>query len=456
MVCKEADCYSERAEGESRNLLCAQISLRGSPLRCVSPLHVPLERFGRNDIKRRHGSVYIIVLASAMIVTIIGLGSLFAARVQRRSAQVSEDCAEARLCAQSAIELGLLFVKDQNWRSNWPNGTWLSNQQLGNGCFSLEGIDPRDGDLADSLYDPVVLTGIGTKGIAKRKVQVVLTANIKPLLALNTCLHASGNIYVWLGQKITAVGAPISTNGCLYNLGTIEGDVEAVNVGSTGYITGHLTTPAAVKRMPDSQVISQYIDKATVVPFTDTIDKQVLTPSYNPWGSTNADGVYFIDTSNNDLTIKNSRIHGTLIVRLGDKKLTLDEAVFMHSYRSYYPVLIVDGKVKIKCRSDDYNLSETSCSTNYNPSGAPYLGVWDSDKYDSYPNEIQGLVYIKGTLELEKTARIRGAIICEGEVSCKERNKIIHEPKLYTSPPDEFTFVDGVQLSPGSCKQVVD
>ncbi len=404
----------------------------------------------------RRGSVYIMVLASAMIVTIIGLGSLFATRVQRRSARFAEDCAEARLCAQSAIELGLLFVKDQNWRSTWPNGTWLSNQQLGNGCFSLEGIDPRDGDLADSQYDPVVLTGLGMKGIAKRKLQVVLTANIKPLKALNTCLHASSTISINSGKKITVIGAPISTNGLLNNAGIIDGDAEAVSVTGSGTITGHLTVPAEVKRMPGSQVISQYIDKATVVPFTGTIDKRVLTPSYNPWGSTNPDGVYFIDTSSNDLTIKNSRIQGTLIVRLGDKKLTLDEAVFMHSYRSYYPVLIVDGKVKIKCRSDDYNLSETSCNTNYNPSGAPYLGVWDNDKYDSYPNEIQGLVYIKGTLELEQTARIRGAVICEGEVACKERNTIIHEPKLYTSPPDEFTFVDSVRLSPGSCKQVVD
>ncbi len=446
MVCEEANCHSERAEGESRNLLCAQIS----------PLRVPLGRFGRNDSKRRRGSIYIIVLASAMIVAVIGLGSLFAARVQRRSAQVTEDCGQARLCARSAIELGLLLVQDQNWRSTWSNGTWLSNQQLGNGCFSLEGIDPRDGDLADSQYDPVVLTGIGTKGIAKRKAQVVLTADIKPLLALNTCLHASGNIFIYPGERITAVGSPISTNGWLFNWGTIVGDVEAVDVGSFGTITGQLTAPAAVKRMPDSQVISRYIDKATIVPFTGTIDKEVLTPFLNPWGSTNPDGVYFIDTDNHDMTIKNSRIHGTLIVRCGDKKLTLDNAVFMHGYRSYYPVLIVDGKLKIKCHSDDYNLSEDSRDTNYNPYGAPYLGQWDEDKLDEYPNEIQGLVHVTGWLELDETAKIRGAVICESGVSCKERNTIIHDPKLYTSPPDEFTFVDGVRISPESCRQVVD
>jgi hypothetical protein len=412
--------------------------------------------FGLCNLRRR-GSVYLIVLALSMMVTIIGLASLFAVRVQRRSAQVTEDCGQARLCAQSAVELGLYYVSsDPDWRTTWSNGTWVQDKPLGSGSFTLEGIDPTDGDLENSDYNPLVLTGIGTKGIACHKTQVTLVANIKPLEALNTCLHASDNLCINSGKMITAVGAPISTNGLLDNDGIIYGDAEAVSVDSTGTITGSLTVPAAVKRMPDTQLISQYIAKATVISVSGTIEKQVLTPTYNPWGIANLDGIYFIDTLEKDLTIKNCRIHGTLIVRLGSKKLTLENAVFMQNYRSYYPVLIVDGKLKIKCESSDYTLSEASCDTNYNPDGAPYLGVWDDDKDDEYPNEIRGLVYVNGTLELEKTARIRGAVICEGEVTCKDQNTIIHAPKLYTSPPDEFTFIDGMRISPESCKRVVD
>jgi len=405
---------------------------------------------------KRRGSTYIMVLSSSMIVTVIGLASLLAIRVQRRSLTMANDAAEARLCAQSAIELGLLFVKDQTWRSTWSNGTWLSNQSLGGGRFSLEGIDPRDNDLADSQDDPVILTGLGMKGMAVHKTQITLVPAIKPLEALNTCIHSLDDIDIHNGDQLTAVGAPVSTNDRLDNDGTIDGDAEAGRIASQGTITGTLTVPAPSKQMPDSDVISDYINKATWIPFTGTIDKQVLTPTHNPWGWANSEGVYYIYTNNNDLTIKDSRIHGTLIVRTGKGKLILDDAVSMQNYRSYYPVLIIDGKAKIQCHSGEYVLSETSCDTNYNPPGASYLGQSDNDKLDEYPNEIQGLVHVTRTLELEESTRIRGTIICHDKVRCKDQIMIIHDPTLYVRPPEGYIFVDGVQVSPSSCKQVVD
>ena len=324
----------------------------------------------RHKMKQR-GSTYIMALASSMIVTAIGLASLLAIRVQRRTVDMVNDSAEARLCAQSALELGLLYVKDQNWRSTWSNGTWLSNQPLGNGRFNLEGIDPRDGDLDDSQYDPLVLTGVGMKGTAVHKAQITLVPAMKPLEALNTCLHASGQIIIGSDKQVTVVGAPISTNGLLNNVGVIDGDAEAVQVGSLGTITGTLTVPVPSKQLPDPEVISDYIDKATYLPYSSMIEKVVLSPGFNPYGAANAEGIYFIDAEDQDVTIKNTRIYGTLVVRTGNKTLTLDEAVFMHSYRPYYPVLIVEGKVSMKCKSGEYTLSEDSCETNFNPDGAP-------------------------------------------------------------------------------------
>jgi hypothetical protein len=221
-------------------------------------------------------------------------------------------------------------------------------------------------------------------------------------------------------------------------------------------ITGILTVPAAHKPMPDPNVISDYISKATVVPFTGDINKQILTPTYNPWGPTNADGVYFIDTGDKDFKIQRTRIQGTLIVRLGTKKLILDQSVFMQNYRSDYPVLIVDGNMEMKYQSYSGMLSEAVESTNYNPPGAPYQGQSDLDMADEYPNEVQGLIHITGFLKLNETARVKGAIICEGSVECASQNTIIHDPTLYAIPPEGYTYVDGMKISPGSYRQVVD
>lgn len=411
----------------------------------------------KKDMIKRGGSVYLHVLASSVLVTIIGLAALAAVRIQTRSELRARDYAEARNCAVSAVELGLLFVtRDPAWRDSWTSGAWLSDKPLGDATFTLEGIDPQDGDLTDSDYEPLILTGTGTKGIARHKSQVTLVAVIKPLDALNTCLPAAGAITVLSGKSIAVSGAALSTNGTLDNAGTITGDAEADTVAQTGTITGTLTVPAEAKRMPEATVVSDYISKATVIPYTGTIDKQVLSPGSNPWGTADPNGIYFLDTGGEALLIQNSRIHGTLIVDTGGNTLTLDSAVFLHACGSDYPVLIVNGNAELKFKSDTLSLSESAHSANFNPFGASYEDVWDDDTLDEYPNEIRGLVHIEGTLDLQDTARVVGVIICEGTVTCGGFNAIIHDPGLYTSPPEGYTFVERMTVSPGSWKQVVD
>jgi hypothetical protein len=392
-----------------------------------------------------------------MLVMVIRLGSLAAVRVQSRSCQTTRDYAEARTCAVSALELSLMHV-EQNpaWRTAWPNGTWMANQPLGGGALTLQGTDPEDGDLADSPYDALILTGIGVKGVTRHKTQVVLVPVIQPLEALNTCLHGSNLIQIKSGKRLTTIGAPVSTNGQFDNDGTVDGNVEAASVNHVGTVTGTLSVSVPSKQLPASSVMSSYAHKATSVPYNATIDKAVLAPGCNPWGATDPNGLYIINTAGGDLVIKNSRIYGTLIVELGSGTLTLDGAILLHNYRSNFPVLIVEGNVVIKCTSADTMLSESTADTNFNPVGAPYEGVWDSDSTDSYPNEIRGLVHIVGSLKLQQTARIVGAVICDGPVYAEENNTIVHSPGLYAIPPDGYTYVDGMKISPDSWKQVID
>ena len=409
--------------------------------------------------KRRKcsGSVYLHVLASSVLVTVIGLAALAAVRIQTRSALRAQDCAEARNCAVSAVELGLLFVtQDPNWRDNWTNGFWLSDKHLGDATFTLEGIDPQDGDLTDSEYQPLILTGTGTKGIARHKTQVTLVAVIKPLEALNSCLHAAGTVTVVSGKSIAVSGAALSTNTTLDNAGTITGDAEAGTVAQTGTITGTLTVPADPKQMPEATVVSDYVGRATVIPYTGTIDKQVLSPGSNPWGTPDPNGMYFLDTHGQAVLIRNSRIHGTLIVDTGGNTLTLDNAVLLHPYRSDCPVLIVNGNAELKFRSGTLSLSESAQATNFNPFGASYEDVWDDDMLDEYPNEIRGLIHVTGALDLQDTARVVGVIICQGAVTCEGFNSITHDPDLYATPPEGYTCVERMTVSPGSWKQVVD
>jgi cytoskeletal protein CcmA (bactofilin family) len=407
---------------------------------------------------RRRGSIYVVVLGCAMAITVIGLSALLTLRVERRFAEGTSDFAQARLHAYSAIEDGLFRIhSDPGWRTTYPNGIWKSGAPIGSGIYTLIGEDLLDSDLSDSDTDSLVLTGVGIQGDARYKLEVTLVAQADPIEALRTAIHA-GSMVVMGGKSLTATDGPVSTNGLLQLDGGAEvfGDVECGSLNNGGTISGTITVPAPTKSMPDPEVLNWYAGIATPVVVPDTIERAVLTPGYNPWGATNPDGAYLITKAGGTLNIVDSRIQGTLVIQMNGGSVVFGNAVFLQRYRSDYPVLIVDGNVEFLFASSGNELSESALATNFNPTGASYLGDTDVLQDDSYPSEIQGLVHVTGTLRLKSTATVKGVVICESEVTADDANVIVHDPTLYTSPPEGYTTPPTMVISDGSWKQVVD
>jgi len=315
----------------------------------------------------------------------------------------------------------------------------------GNGEFAWMLTNETEPDPPASCGGTVRLWGIGEVGQVARSYSVLLQAGGIPLEVLGTALHAGSEVHINSAKAITVFGAPLSCNGLFHNDGIVYGDVEAVTSAHASTVFGTVTIPSPPKAMPDPGVLALYIDLATEIPFTGTIEKKVLSPGSNPWGATNPDGVYVIDTEGSDIQIRYSRIHGTLIVILGSGKLFLEEAVLLHSYRADYPALIVDGDLELRLKSDLYALSESARGTNYNPSGTPYEGTSDSDMADVYPNEIRGLVYATGNSTLWETTRVRGTVICKLQATCYDHTEIVYDPALLTNPPPGFA--SGCQTS---------
>jgi len=406
---------------------------------------------------QRRGSVYILVLICSALVGAICISAIAVARINSRSQAEQDDLQKARALAFSAVEAAMSFINANplTWRTLYPNDTETPQVAYWDGTISWKFIDD-DGSLIDNPNDPFRLCGIGRVGSCAWAYSVSVSGS-QPLDVLNTCIHAAGGLTVKKGKSLTVSGAPASTNGSLQNDGTIFGDVEAVAVSKQGTITGTLTAPAAVKQMPSSSVIWQYMSKATQLPFNGDIDKMVLTPQVNEYGGgLNADGVYMIDTRGNNLTIMNSRIHGTLIVRtshMGGATVTVDQTVLMQPYRQDYPVLLIIGDAEIKF-SGDTTLSESQIGHNFNPPGAPYSDSEDTDQSDQYPSRIDGLVHCTGNLLLLKTARIKGVVICEGSAEINDTPQITHDPSIPTNPPAGYTGSDTeLSIQPGSWRR---
>ncbi len=409
----------------------------------------------------RRGTAYLLVLAVTMIVATLGLGALLAVRGEARITSAAGDIAEVRLYALSAIELGRLWIsKDSNWRSNRSQGVWATGQPIGSGSFTLEVTDPIDGNLANRPHDPVVMKATAVKGQARQILQVALVASPTPLPALAYPLHVGGQVHIRSGKRLTAKFATISTNGDLCNEGTITGNVEALIASNRGDVNGMVKLGVPAKAFPSSGVAEMYASLGTTIAPGNSIDKRVLGPAYNPWGATNADGVYVIRTSSN-LTIRNTRIYGTLVVICPSKRLTLDNVVLLQPVRADYPALIVTGDLELRYASTATPLSESAQAVNFNPPGAPYQGAADADYLDQYPSEIQGLVHVTGTLKVSKDSLIRGAVICESTASAdaadySEFSEIVYDPNLYANPPQGYTTEVKMVPQPGSWQQVVD
>ena len=145
-------------------------------------------RAARRLVGRRRGSIYAVVLAMAILVSLIGLSAVAVGRINLRTASAGGDAASAELLALSAVEHAASVVNsDSNWRLNYVHDELIPPVPLGPGEFTwklqdgtLDEIVPRDGvpdDTDGSLsggLQPARVVGIGRVGDARRAYSVVL------------------------------------------------------------------------------------------------------------------------------------------------------------------------------------------------------------------------------------------------------------------------------------------
>lgn len=135
---------------------------------------------------RRRGSIYAVVLAMAILVSLIGLSAVAVGRINLRTASAGGDAASAELLALSGIEHAVAVVNaDSNWRVNYTHDQPIAAEPLGGGEFTWklqdgnldldrDGLpDDTDGNLAGGLQ-PVRVVSTGHVGDARRAYSVVL------------------------------------------------------------------------------------------------------------------------------------------------------------------------------------------------------------------------------------------------------------------------------------------
>jgi hypothetical protein len=385
----------------------------------------------------RKGSIYFLTLSSAVLMMTMVLGLSVLIIKQRRVARVDSAVEEATICAELGIRHALYFTKEApNWRTLLSSGSWMDNVPNGPATYSLTGIDSVDGDLQNSIDDPVEFTCTATVGGVQRALQV--QTEQPPLGLLNYAVATVDliNILDDLAGNIV-INGDVASNGDIAVASTthlINGNAEAGGtIGSPANITGTNAPGSAPKTFPDGQAIIQYYTaQATTIPFQSEIRDCLLSPTSNPYGATNPNGVYRIDCADQKIVFKDCRVVGTIILVRTAVDSTIESAVNWQPARADYPVLITDrGRITIQ---PDKVLAEADRSVDYSLPGEPGAG----NQTDVYPNLIKGVIYGDRAVFLGKNCAITGTVISRLRVRLFDNATVTTDPLAYANPPQQF------------------
>lgn len=174
----------------------------------------------------RRGSVYLVVLGSALIVSVIGVSALVAVQTRQRASEGGRDFVATRYQAQAAVELGMLMVNENDaWREEQTDGEWYSAEPLGLGSFTLNVRDPADDDLQDGPCDGLILTGFGAQGPARYGLQVLMRSDALDFDPLFEEVMAHNPVGYWrLGDSDTTARDETGTQGGTYRNGVSQNE----------------------------------------------------------------------------------------------------------------------------------------------------------------------------------------------------------------------------------------
>ncbi|MGD8452663.1 MAG: carbohydrate binding domain-containing protein [Phycisphaerae bacterium] len=126
---------------------------------------------------RRRAALYLAVLMTAMIVTVLGVAGLLATRIQVQSSGHTLDASAARFYAESAIDVALMKLSSApNWYTVINRGQWSAEIHVGQGTLSWR-FETDQGYFGQGTPPDVVrLYGRGTCGQALRIYSVLVQA----------------------------------------------------------------------------------------------------------------------------------------------------------------------------------------------------------------------------------------------------------------------------------------
>jgi hypothetical protein len=410
----------------------------------------------------RRGTAYVLVVGIGMVISAMVYGVVVASQVSSRTMPLRNNAAEAEVLSRAAIDQAVQIISTNAlWRTTYLNNIESTRMNMGRGTVSFKLVDESSGLLSASSTNPVRVYGIGRVGKATKVCSIVMSLTEGPPYSSLRVAAASAGSISMVGLLLNPIVIPgaetvFSNTSITITFGTLN----STNLESPGLTTstslsgsGAIINGAPARTFPDAYVFDYYKTNGTTVSYSSTggaISWKLLSPTVTALsGGLNAKGIYVIDCGGSAFNISNSRIVGTLVI-LNTSGVTISGQVSMEPAIKGYPCLLVQGNLTWSTTSG--SLSESGPpATNLNPVGVPYPynygsggGATNATTTDTYPNQINGLVYCSGNLSTtNQPVQNKGVLIAGGTWSNSASNLALAWDPYYTMypPPGFYTYV---------------
>lgn len=404
---------------------------------------------------QRRATAYLLVLVAVLVTVSIGVTGTMVHKARRERLSRAWEIERAHQIAQAGLELSVAYLQsDRSWRTLRGLGVWMNNAPLLDGTVTVTASDP-DGSATDDHADDITLTSEGRFGKARQ----VVTATFTPIpVPMSSLAYASSTVGPTDFRGTINANRALAANGSMTAVGAAVRAPVYAGSSITGLIYYGTQHPnSGTREHPGATVFDWYIANGTAInhgslPGGD-LQQVVLGPGHNPWGAPNPLGIYVINCANKRIRIRNCRIEGTLVLLNPKSDSKIEQSLNWAPADSRLPALLVLGGMQIDISSTP--ITETAANTNLNPPTAPYLGSSDNDTSDSYPSQIEGLIYVSGNLIARGAAQIRGQVLAGGSATFSENVTLSWSSRYFDNPPPGFVSRYNMRLKTESLARVV-
>ncbi len=443
----------------------------------------------------------VLVLGTALILSILAVVSLRAARFQSDTLGIQKTGIHASQLAVSGIQHASHLIKrSPTWRSQFASPDWSDEVPFDQGFIAWRVVDAQS--LA-SVFDPnleagedlrpIRLFGRGRVGIARHQTSVELSVSKVPHDALRCAVATQGAID-WtngsIDSQIHCAGTVLAEVG-LKNSVSLIGNVRAPQLLNNGTIQGDVQVEQPNASFPTREAFNYYRSLATILPWNPNFfvfvpDAECYRLRTNTLGNgvhqfpmavSNPHEVYYVLVPGGlgKLEFNCLRMAATWIIDVQGPGtvIQIGGQILWSPPRADFPSAIIrNAETVILDASSMEELSEEEDENlagpaNYNPVGFPFFGSEDDDTEDEYPNGLFGLFHIVGgqqgiptEVRLGRHLKLKGSIIAPGTIrldgSASELAylQIEWDAQLETSPPVGY-FQNRFVPAAGSWRQEI-